>query len=653
MVLHITGDGALRSATGLEARWSGWGRWTSCPRSCLSPSHVFELELGDGSSLPLYRHGEVQIRKRQCLFGHLLNCPGGMRAAEEVRNCPPIPACSTGLSCWSPWSSCIDTKPSLTPTSILKVHMHGVRRRWRQCVIGRRDWPNKREQQCTAALEETEWCGYQVESEMDHPNFNHVGNASWSEWTSWSLCEKLHRDERNTIDGEGKVVSWFVRTRVRSCLSIIDSMDHHFFITNEFCLGSWKQLRSCGSTELHAGVRYYPDSARVKWFTSVYLLTVGIVAFTFAALLTCITIMLYHWGYRMIDKNACCKVTRIQDSILPKVKDSTQDFPDHANGFTVPATDTQHDGLHARKPHTMAPLNFSGPPKPILTLPIPVPADSPNNIQFRQGSFRPHTTQTVYDSVASQDALTTPHHPEHNNIGAAESGDTFGRATNRKHQKPRLSSTELSFQPQSNNGHSSCFLHKQLNNKAGSLQNSLDPLDRPFLSFAQPVQSQHYHPGVPVQTEIQTDPATAYENKYRNLFISSICPVTELLNVETSNAPLSQQLKQNKNIITFSKSPHTTSVDEYPQTVLSNRNVSELANTEVALEMSQYKEVRRRRRQSNNESASLRDKSADQEATTCALSEDELCSVYLDRPRNPHLRDSNDVPPTSASSGST
>ncbi|THD23501.1 Semaphorin-5A [Fasciola hepatica] len=405
----------LASSAGV-GHWSNWGPWSPCNQACLPPvsvtavvNHVVPVT---PYSAPLYLHGGVQTRRRTCLLTSVHDCPGGPSQANESRPCPPVPACHTDWSCWSDWSTC-QARPTergglllypdvaISETRRCEWKTDGMRKRVRQCVLGQGDWLANRPPSCSGPIDETESCP-RLAGRGTHvcPPEQKV---LWSAWSQWSSCEESiilrPRVGTNHILVPDQRQPVILRSRTRRCISPMGSVHSRPYpVGTEVCEGLWKQIQTCpigairmlSATNAMLVTEKYPSRFGVS-----QLLLIGFLSFLIVALLVTLFLIILHFT-QCRSNGTRRKLIKRASNVYDQAEGSGSEFEFDRNG-----------GSKHHNPVKMPPLNVTGPPQPLLTLPIPVKKEIMDSRANRKRFGPACTPQVVYDSVASQDLPTS------------------------------------------------------------------------------------------------------------------------------------------------------------------------------------------------------------------------------------------------------
>ncbi|TGZ69513.1 hypothetical protein CRM22_003698 [Opisthorchis felineus] len=400
---------------GVLGHWSNWGSWSVCNQGCVPPVGVLApvADKLDKTqySVPLYLHGNVQSRQRSCLFAEISRCPGGLARSTETRSCPPVPACHTGWSCWSIWSPCTGPDKALSNSNRCEWRVGGWRKRVRQCVVGQTDWLNNREASCLGAFEESVKCPFMVGGETDCVNH---GRATWSGWSQWSSCESELVVEdfsvKNYEDQETKEYykPAYFRSRIRRCTSppgptgILPES-----VGLGSCFGPWKQQQTCASSALQLAVAKTISKNNDDKFTGLQLFLVGLISFILTSLITGLSLLIYHclWAKQWKTKHKTPRTGYYYNETSEGNERDEQTDPLVTNPNLFGIT----TNYVLSEPTAMP---FTGPPKPILSLPPSVKSDILTTGIKRPHSKRGHASNVIYDSVASQDLPTFFSYPD-------------------------------------------------------------------------------------------------------------------------------------------------------------------------------------------------------------------------------------------------
>ncbi|CAH8516212.1 unnamed protein product [Schistosoma rodhaini] len=396
--------------------WSPWSEWSECNQNCIplesiSSDDQLDKQQTKFSSTILYTSNQYQTRTRKCLSS-VCSQNNRLDAVIDLRRCPSKPACKSGWSCWSDWSNCFpkkyDKRNKNSPCSWRDDD--GESTRTRTCILTPYDQnPEKQKIICNGYEQMKKQCiwfgGDQTEcSEFnltgiysDIPidiNTNYHKTSVWSSWSTWSSCgliqsqtsENKLQSSENSLDPTSPHLL-AVRTRECQLINIDNSELHVVDNHRTVCSGSWNQMKTCPNMALNiAGVFGHMNRKRIKnKFTTLHIILIGLLSFVAGILVAGVGIIIYHreCHKRHLNRNIN---GNSKNNNISKLKSEL-----------VPEDDINN--LHPNH------LNFSPPPQPILTLPIPnIVTSSINENSLNCGYQKAHSI--VYDSVASQDGVT-------------------------------------------------------------------------------------------------------------------------------------------------------------------------------------------------------------------------------------------------------
>ncbi|CAH8504620.1 unnamed protein product [Schistosoma intercalatum] len=395
--------------------WSPWSEWSECNQNCIPLESISSADQLDKqqtkfSSTILYTSNQYQIRTRKCLSSA---CSQNNRldAVIDLRRCPSKPACKSGWSCWSDWSNCFSMKyDKRSIKSPCNWRDDGKSTRTRTCILTPYDQnPEKQKVICSGYEQMKKQCiwfgGDQTEcSEFnltgiysDIPidiNTNYHKTSVWSSWSTWSSCGLIQTQtsgnelqfSENSLDPTNPHL---LAVRRRECQLInIDNSELYTVDSHRtVCFGSWNQMKTCPNMALNiAGVFGHVNRKRIKnKFTTLHIILIGLLSFVAGILVAGVGIIIYHrechkrYLTRNINgNNKNNSISKLKSGLVPE-DDINNLHPNH--------------------------LNFSPPPQPILTLPIPNIVTSSINENSLNCGYR-KANSIVYDSVASQDGVT-------------------------------------------------------------------------------------------------------------------------------------------------------------------------------------------------------------------------------------------------------
>ncbi|VDP71464.1 unnamed protein product [Echinostoma caproni] len=233
-------------------------------------------------------------------------------------------------------------------------------------------------------------------------------HTDWSCWSDWSTCQARPATNGDSmliypVASSGKAqCEWKtdgIRKRVRQC--VLGQSD---WLANRppACSGPMDETESCprlvgqGTPVCPpAGTSVSFTEERHSRFTILQLLLIGSLAFLIAAFLVALILIILYC--------TCCSPTDAGRKAIHR----HSNVYDQAEGS---GSETQFDEPASSKHYhsrDAGPLNVTGPPQPLLTLPTSVKADIMDSRLNRTHFGRTNPPQAVYDSVASQDLPTS------------------------------------------------------------------------------------------------------------------------------------------------------------------------------------------------------------------------------------------------------
>ncbi|KAG5450711.1 hypothetical protein CSKR_203974 [Clonorchis sinensis] len=173
------------------------------------------------------------------------------------------------------------------------------------------------------------------------------------------------------------------------------------------CFGPWKQQQTCASGALQLAIAKTISKNNDDKFTGLQLFLVGLISFIMTSVITGLSLLIYHclWAKQMKTKHKTPRTGYYFNvtSEGNELDEQTDPLVPNPNLIGVTAK------YVPREPSAMP---FTGPPKPILSLPPSVKSDILATGIKRPHSKRGHASNVIYDSVASQDLPTFFSYPD-------------------------------------------------------------------------------------------------------------------------------------------------------------------------------------------------------------------------------------------------